>query len=46
MQNSNKIWIVDGRWQEFGKCSPDHLKVSELEFFDGILLSKIENVWA
>ena len=32
-------------YEEFGKFSPEHLKVSNLDF-DGILLSKVENVWA
>ena len=43
-----KIWTkIDfcfQKWhEEFGKFSPEHLKVSKFELFDGILLSK---VWA
>ena len=43
-----KIWtktdFCSQKWhEEFGKFSPEHLKVSKFELFDGILLSK---VWA
>ena len=43
-----KIWrktdFCFQKWhEEFGKFSPEHLKVSKFELFDGILLSK---VWA
>ena len=34
------------KWhEEFGKFPPEHLKAQNLDF-DGILLSKVENVWA
>ena len=43
-----KIWrkadLWSGKWhEEFGKFLLEHLKVWD---FDGILLSKVENVWA
>ena len=33
------------RPEEFGKFSPEHLKVSKNWDLDGILLSEVENVW-
>ena len=41
-----KLTCAFKNWhEEFGKFSPEHLKVSKLEPY-GILLSKIENIWA
>ena len=39
-----KIWrkidLLLGKWQEFGKFLPEHLKVSKLELWDPIVQSK------
>ena len=44
-----KIWrktdVWFGKWQEYGKFSPEHLKISKLWLWWD-LLSKVENVWA
>ena len=50
-EESFKIWgkadLCFGKWhEEFGKFLPDHSKVSKLGLFDGILLSKVANLWA
>ena len=34
------------RHEEFSKFSPEHVRTSKNWDFDGILLSKVENVWA
>ena len=35
------------KWhEEFSKFSPEHVRKSKNWDFDGILLSKVENVWA
>ena len=49
-EESCKIWrkidLWFAKWHgEFGKFSPEHLKVPNW-YFDGILLSKVENAWA
>ena len=46
-----KIWrktdLWFGKWhEEFSKFSPEHVRKSKNWDFDGILLSKVENVWA
>ena len=40
-----KLFCLFQKWQEFGKFSSEHLKVSKL-VFHGILFSKVENAWA
>ena len=46
-----KIWrktdLCFQKWhEEFSKFSPEHVRKSKNWDFDGILLSKVENVWA
>ena len=47
-----KIWRKTDLWfgkqhEEFGKFSPEHLKVGTQNWdFYGVLLSQVENVWA
>ena len=50
-QDWYKIWKKTGlrfqKWhEEFRKFSPEHLGKSKNWDFDGILLSKVENLWA
>ena len=49
MQNLKKNWLVAWKMtEEFGKFSPEHLKVSKLVLWYPIklgLLSKVEKVW-
>ena len=46
-----KVWektdLYFQKWhEEFSKFSPEHVRKSKNWDFDGILLSKVENVWA
>ena len=50
-ENRWKIWkksdLCSQKWhEEFSKFSPEHLWKSKNWNFDGILLSKVENIWA
>ena len=42
-----KTYLCFQKWQEeFSKFSPEHVQKSKNWNFDGVLLSKVENVWA
>ena len=47
MQNSKKKWLALSKMTyKFSRFSPEHVRKSENWNFDGVLLSKVENVWA
>ena len=49
VQNWHEEWgtcaFING-WGEFSKLSPKHVRKSKNWGFDGVLLSKVENIWA
>ena len=43
MQNLKENWLFVREWhEEFGKFLSEHSKVSKMETFDGILLSRVK----
>ena len=38
--------FFENRQEEFSKFSPEHIRKSKIWDFDGIVLSKADNVWA